>query len=76
MRDPKDTDGPGIGAETAAQVTPCAIGERAPEPGGDNPEQTGENTCPRCRGTGRDAGGGACPECGGLGRVIEPVGDA
>lgn len=36
---------------------------------------TGENVCPRCRGTGRldDAD---CPECGGTGKVVEGIGGA
>lgn len=38
-------------------------------------EQTGENACPDCGGTGR-LSNGACPTCGGTGRVIEIVGDA
>lgn len=37
--------------------------------------QTGENTCPDCRGTG-SVQGQPCPNCGGTGRVTEIVGDA
>ena len=50
-------------------------GEVPPAPGGDSPAQTGENTCPRCGGTGRtdDA---TCPTCDGRGTVVELVGDA
>ncbi|MEE3623574.1 hypothetical protein UCD39_06160 [Nitrospirillum sp. BR 11752] len=33
----------------------------------------GENTCRRCRGTGR-VDGAPCPDCGGTGRVVTPVG--
>lgn len=43
------------------------------DPGG---SQTGENTCPVCAGSGKDASGSSCPECGGTGKVIEIVGDA
>jgi DnaJ-class molecular chaperone len=46
-------------------------GDQAP-PGA---EQTAENTCPDCNGTGR-LDDGACPTCGGTGTVIEIVGDA
>jgi DnaJ-class molecular chaperone len=38
-------------------------------------EQTGENACPDCGGTGRLAQG-PCPTCGGSGKVTETVGDA
>jgi DnaJ-class molecular chaperone len=41
-----------------------------------NPKQTGENTCPACRGTGVNSSGERCAECGGTGIVIETVGDA
>ena len=37
--------------------------------------QTAENTCRRCRGTGRQ-GNEPCPECGGSAKVVETVGDA
>lgn len=37
--------------------------------------QTTENTCRRCRGTGRQ-GDEPCLECGGSGKVVETVGDA
>lgn len=36
---------------------------------------TGENICPRCRGSGR-VDGAACESCGGSGRVIEGIGGA
>ena len=38
-------------------------------------EQSGENVCPRCAGTGR-VDDQPCAFCGGSGRVIELVGDA
>ena len=38
-------------------------------------EQSGENVCPKCAGSGRVAGE-PCEFCGGSGRVIELVGDA
>ncbi len=45
-------------------------------PGGEPPaDQTGENTCSACAGTGR-AADGSCPTCGGAGVVVEAVGDA
>jgi DnaJ-class molecular chaperone len=34
---------------------------------------TGENVCPRCRGTGK-VEGAACPDCGGSGKVTEGIG--
>ncbi|HEY8605850.1 MAG TPA: hypothetical protein VIM12_01890 [Noviherbaspirillum sp.] len=56
----------------------------APTPAARNPgdeatpgtEQTAENTCPVCAGSGRDAKQAACPNCGGTGVVIVTVGDA
>lgn len=56
----------------------------APTPAPRNPgdeaspgaEQTGENTCPVCAGSGRDAAQAPCPNCGGTGVVIVTVGDA
>jgi hypothetical protein len=36
---------------------------------------TGENVCPGCGGSGRQAGG-TCPECGGTGKVITGIGGA
>jgi DnaJ-class molecular chaperone len=38
-------------------------------------KQSGENICPRCKGTGR-LDEKSCPDCGGSGKVIEIVGDA
>jgi DnaJ-class molecular chaperone len=38
-------------------------------------EQTGENTCPTCNGSGR-LNQQPCPDCGGSGRVTVIVGDA
>jgi len=38
-------------------------------------KQSGENTCPKCGGSGR-IDEKACPDCGGTGKVIEIVGDA
>lgn len=45
------------------------------EPVPPSDEQTGENTCPDCTGTGR-VEGADCPRCGGTGTVVEVVGDA
>ena len=36
---------------------------------------TGEDICPRCRGTGR-LGQADCPNCGGSGKIIEGIGGA
>jgi DnaJ-class molecular chaperone len=38
-------------------------------------QQSAENTCPKCRGSGR-IDEKSCGNCGGTGRVIEIVGDA
>jgi DnaJ-class molecular chaperone len=49
------------------------------KPGDEVPEgtpQSGEDTCPRCAGGGRDAQGAPCPECLGTGTVTRLVGDA
>jgi DnaJ-class molecular chaperone len=53
-------------------------GSPATNPGDEAPPgsaQTGENTCPKCQGTG-SVQGQPCPDCGGTGRVTEIVGDA
>jgi transposase InsO family protein len=36
---------------------------------------TGENICPKCRGSGR-VGQSRCPDCGGTGKVVEGIGGA
>ncbi|MBW8910806.1 MAG: hypothetical protein JF564_02685 [Sphingomonas sp.] len=36
---------------------------------------TGENTCPKCSGSGQ-IDGDACSNCGGTGKVIEGIGGA
>jgi hypothetical protein len=49
---------------------------RDPRPGDEAPPGTpgtGENLCPRCRGSGR-LDGEACPHCGGTGRIVEGIG--
>ena len=38
-------------------------------------DQTGQNTCPTCTGTGTKDNA-TCPTCAGSGVVVEPVGDA
>jgi DnaJ-class molecular chaperone len=38
-------------------------------------KQAAENTCRKCKGTGR-IDGKPCPDCGGSGKVVEIVGDA
>ncbi len=50
----------------------------AKKPGDEVPAgtpQSGENTCRRCKGTGR-LRDEPCPECGGSGKVTVLVGDA
>ena len=37
--------------------------------------QSAQNTCPKCKGTGR-VDDKTCPDCGGSGKVTEIVGDA
>jgi hypothetical protein len=37
-------------------------------------EDTAENLCPTCGGSGRSDDGAECPVCAGTGRVIEGVG--
>jgi len=54
-----------------ATPPPPAPGDEAPAgtPG------TGEQVCPACGGSGRQAGGGApCPNCQGTGKVVAGVG--
>jgi hypothetical protein len=49
---------------------------QATNPGDEAPPGTpgtGEDICPKCRGTGR-LNGQDCPHCGGSGRVIEGIG--
>ena len=58
------------GTETAG--TDMNPGDQAP-PGS---PQTGENVCPKCNGSGKQADGAPCENCGGTGKVIEIVGDA
>jgi DnaJ-class molecular chaperone len=36
-------------------------------------DNTAEDFCPRCDGSG-EVGGETCPQCGGSGRIDEPVG--
>jgi DnaJ-class molecular chaperone len=38
-------------------------------------QQTAENVCPKCKGSGR-LDEKPCPDCGGSGKVTEIVGDA
>jgi DnaJ-class molecular chaperone len=35
---------------------------------------TGEDVCPDCKGSGRNASGQPCPACGGTGKVTEGIG--
>jgi RecJ-like exonuclease len=37
---------------------------------------SGEATCPACKGTGRVEGGESCDSCGGSGKVTQLIGDA
>lgn len=39
-------------------------------------EQTGEDICPECNGSGKRAGQSSCPHCGGTGLIVKIVGDA
>jgi len=46
-------------------------------PGDDAPAGTpgtGEDICPVCKGSGKNASGADCPNCGGTGKVIEGIG--
>lgn len=46
-------------------------------PGDDAPPGTpgtGEDICPRCRGSGKADGGRDCPDCGGTGKIVEGIG--
>lgn len=48
-------------------------------PGDDAPPGTpgtGEDSCPVCKGSGKNDSGADCPNCGGTGKVIEGVGGA
>ncbi len=52
-------------------------GALAPNPGDDAPAGTvgtGEDTCPRCGGSGMLAASQACPDCDGTGIVIQGIG--
>lgn len=49
--------------------------ERSPGDQAPAAKQSAENTCPKCKGTGR-LEDKACPNCGGTGKVTEIVGDA
>jgi hypothetical protein len=53
------------------------MGRDAPLNPGDEatpgPPGTGEDICPRCRGTGR-LRGADCPNCGGSGKIIAGIG--
>ena len=37
---------------------------------------SGEATCPACKGTGRVEGGKSCDSCGGSGKITQLIGDA
>lgn len=52
------------------QVPPVNPGDDAP-PGTPG---TGEDVCPRCRGSGTVEGNQACPDCGGTGKINEGIG--
>lgn len=61
--------------EAPGAVTP---GSPAMNPGDEAPAgspQTGENTCPKCQGSG-SVQGKPCPDCAGTGLVTEIIGDA
>jgi RecJ-like exonuclease len=34
----------------------------------------GEDTCPKCKGSGKLDNGTPCPECGGTGKIMEGIG--
>ncbi len=65
------TDRSRDGGVPTGPAAPMAPGDEAPpgEPG------TGENTCPRCDGSGLQ-GTRPCPECGGRGVVTVNIGGA
>jgi DnaJ-class molecular chaperone len=52
-----------------SRTEPLKPGDQAP-PGTPG---TGENTCPKCRGTGK-LDGKPCPNCRGTGKIIEGIG--
>ncbi len=58
--------------EASDQPEPMSPGDEAPEgtPG------TGENLCPQCNGSGKDAANAPCPTCDGTGKVITGIGGA
>jgi hypothetical protein len=70
----------------ADQSNPSAVdGAQSPAPGiapqrnpGDDAPAgtvgTGEDTCPRCGGSGRLAANQACPDCDGTGIIIQGIG--
>ena len=55
---------------SAQNQTPMNPGDEAPRetPG------TGEDICPRCKGSGKLQAGQDCPDCGGSGKIIEGIG--
>jgi DnaJ-class molecular chaperone len=62
------------GSDDTRAAGAAVPGDRGDEASSED-SQTAENTCRRCRGTGR-AADGPCPDCGGSGKVVETVGDA
>jgi RecJ-like exonuclease len=51
--------------------------EKEVHPGDEAPPDTpgtGEDICPRCKGTGKLGDGSECPECAGTGRIVEGIG--
>lgn len=55
---------------SAPNETPMNPGDEAP-PGTPG---TGEDICPRCKGSGKLQTGQDCPDCGGSGKIIEGIG--
>ncbi|WP_083438136.1 hypothetical protein [Caldimonas brevitalea] len=64
---------------TGSPDAPKPSTQDQPRPGDEtspHASQTAENTCRRCKGSGRSENGQSCPECDGTGRVTVTVGDA
>jgi hypothetical protein len=62
-----------------APPAPVPVHESSPEvaPGDDAPAGTvgtGDDVCPICHGSGKNASGGQCPNCYGTGKITEGIG--
>ena len=66
-----------VADETAGRSTPVRMSAPEPSPGDEAPAGTigaGEDTCPRCSGSGKVDGDRACPDCDGTGIIIQGIG--